>query len=87
VDHEKAAAAEACLAVGSESKPAQGLGDTLSVTQRQVMDVLEQPQSLDQMMAQTKIPAGAIQADLTLLEVRGLVVRRGGLFVRRRSDG
>jgi len=55
----------------------------LSESQRQIVKVLDAPRSLDQVTAHTGLAVSQVQADLTLLEVRGAVRRRGGLFVRK----
>ncbi len=60
----------------------------LSETQRQIVAVLGEKGAdggaLDQIVAETGLAVGAVSADLTMLEIRGVVQRRGGLFVRRR---
>jgi predicted Rossmann fold nucleotide-binding protein DprA/Smf involved in DNA uptake len=43
------------------------------------------PSSLDQLVAWTGLPIHQVQAELTMLEVRGAVRRSGGLFERRGS--
>lgn len=49
-----------------------------------IVVMLEEPRSLDEIAAWTGLPAGQVQAELTMLEIRGAVKRQGGLFVRRR---
>ena len=66
---------------------AAGFDATLTETQRQVVAVLKENGggcSLDQVVAATGLGVGQAMAELTLLEVRGVVVRRGGLYTPRR---
>jgi predicted Rossmann fold nucleotide-binding protein DprA/Smf involved in DNA uptake len=42
---------------------------------------------LEQIAAITGLPIQTIQADLTLLEIRGLVQKQGAQFSRRRKRG
>ncbi len=49
-----------------------------------ILATLTEPRSLDEIAAWTGLPAGQVQAELTMLEIRGAVRRSGGLFVRRR---
>ncbi|MFA9476745.1 DNA-processing protein DprA [Phycisphaerales bacterium AB-hyl4] len=58
----------------------------LTDTQTSIVKVLAEPCSLDQVAAHTGLPVQTIQADLTMLEIRGAIQRRGGLFVRRASN-
>ena len=67
------AASPAALA----DRPAGGPGG-------QILGALEQPRSLDEIASWTGLPVGQVQAELTMLEIRGAVRREGGLFVRRR---
>lgn len=55
-----------------------------SPTQKQLLDALASPRTLDQLVTLTGLEVAAIQADLTMLEIRGQVARKGGLFERRR---
>ncbi|MEM8737078.1 MAG: DNA-processing protein DprA [Planctomycetota bacterium] len=67
--------------------PARGetpLEATLNEAQRKIIETLGEPRSLDQIVAWTGGATGSTQAELTMLEIRGVVQRRGGLFVRRR---
>jgi len=57
----------------------------LTDTQRKLVDALSGPSSLDELVARTDLPIQNIQAELTMLEVRGAVKRQGGLFTRRKS--
>ena len=58
----------------------------LTEVQRRIVEVLHAPRSLDEVVAWTELPVGQVQADLTLLEIRGTVKRRRGLFVRRSAS-
>ena len=55
----------------------------LSESQRRIVQSLNQPCGLDQIMAQTGLALPVIQSDLTMLEIRGLVIRSGTTFNRR----
>lgn len=58
----------------------------LTDTQADIVQALAEPRSLDQVAAHTGLPVHTIQADLTMLEIRGTIQRRGGLFVRRAAN-
>ncbi|MEM1110160.1 MAG: DNA-processing protein DprA [Planctomycetota bacterium] len=60
---------------------------TLTETQKKLVEALTEGRSLDELVAWMGDEAGAVQADLTMLEIRGVIERRGGLFVRRRGGG
>jgi DNA processing protein len=55
--------------------------------QRQLLEAMQSPRSLDQLVAWTKLNVEQVQRELTMLEVRGLIRRAGGLFARRSRDG
>jgi DNA processing protein len=57
----------------------------LTDPQQKIVDALAGPSSLDQLVAWTGLPIQNVQAELTMLELRGAVKRQGGLFARRRS--
>lgn len=71
-------------AAGSMPSPFEA---TLTEAQRKIVEAVVEPRSLDQIVAWTGLEVGPVSADLTLLEIRGVLSRRGGLFVRRRADG
>ncbi len=52
--------------------------------QRKLLDALTEPRSLDELITLTALPAGPLQADLTLLQIRNLVARRDGRYQRAR---
>lgn len=60
-----------------------GLTEAMTEPQRQVFEALNTPQTLDQLVAQTGLEVSTVQAQMTLLEVRGLAVREGGLCRQR----
>lgn len=72
------------------SKPADRNGEATSdalgdrPAGEKILATLTEARSLDEIAAWTGLPAGQVQAELTMLEIRGAVTRSGGLFVRRR---
>ncbi len=56
----------------------------LTDTQRRIVDTLSEPRDLDALVAATGMDVGALQADLTMLQIRGLVSRQNGKFARKR---
>jgi DNA processing protein len=60
------------------------LDATLSEGQRKIVALLDAPRSLDEITAWTGLGVAQVQADLTLLEIRGAVRREQGLFARKR---
>jgi DNA processing protein len=57
----------------------------LNEPQQKIIEALQGPSSLDQLVAWTGLPVQKVQAELTMLEVRGAVRRQGGLFTRKKS--
>ncbi|GAB4189212.1 MAG: DNA-processing protein DprA [Phycisphaeraceae bacterium] len=57
----------------------------LTETQQRIVDALQTRSSLDQIVARTGLAVSAVQAELTMLELRGAVCREGGLFSRKRG--
>lgn len=51
-----------------------------------ISDTLAEPRSLNQIGAWTDLTVGQIQVELTQLENRGSIQRKGGLFVRRKGE-
>lgn len=49
-----------------------------------IVEVLDTPRSLDEIVNWTGLPVAQVQTELTMLEIRGAVARQGGLFVKRR---
>jgi DNA processing protein len=59
---------------------------TLTDTQRRLYEAIDrEPTDLDAVARSTGLPAGTMQADLTMLELRGLIQRAGGNRARRRQ--
>jgi DNA processing protein len=62
----------------------------LSDSQRRIVEVLDQPRSLDELVDVTGLAVPVVQADLTMLQIRGLVASGGasggggGGYVRKR---
>ncbi len=67
-----------------EAKPTRALPDDLTVSQRTLFEALVEPRSLDELVRTTGLDAGVVRADVTILEVRGVVTREGGRLARRR---
>lgn len=83
---EAGAALKASLPTAPQSQPPAGLFDhALTPSQRSIVEALDAPLSLDQLVARTALPVATIQADLTLLQLRGLIERRDGKLARRRA--
>ncbi|MEL7089525.1 MAG: DNA-processing protein DprA, partial [Planctomycetota bacterium] len=59
---------------------------TLTAAQRRIVEAVAEPRALDQIVAWTGLEVGPVSADLTVLEIRGVVTRKAGLFVRRHPD-
>lgn len=60
-------------------------GPAVALTERQrlIVDVLKGPLSFEELVRATALDAGAIQAELTVLELRRVVKREGGRFAKR----
>ncbi|MEM9883290.1 MAG: DNA-processing protein DprA [Planctomycetota bacterium] len=70
-----------------EEAPTPLFDATATDTQKRLVAALDEPKTLDDLVAALGGSAGAVQADLTLLEIRGAVQRQAGRFVRRRGNG
>lgn len=66
--------------VAPSSPPLPSLFDGMNESQKQVVAVLTQPRSVDELAALTGLPAHKVQVELTMLEIRGRVKRSGGCF-------
>ncbi len=72
----------------AEQKPGaggSGAGLGLTESQQKILDAMAGPSSLDQLVAWTGLTVQNVQAELTMLEIRGAVRRSGGLFERKKS--
>ncbi len=68
----------------SSTEPQSSLfNDQATAPQRSILDAIEQPQTLDQIIAVTGLSVSQAQSELTMLEIRGAIKRSGGLFVRK----
>ncbi len=74
-------------AANSQPAPASGSPTNSAVTlterQRTIVAALSGPMSFEELSRATALDAGAIQAELTVLELRRVVKRDGGRFARR----
>ena len=59
------------------------LNQNLTTSQKKIVEALDQPLALDQLAAATGLAVQTIQADLTMLQIRGLVARQEGCFARK----
>lgn len=55
----------------------------MSEGQRAIVALLDEPRSLDEIAARVDLPAGRVQAELTMLEIRGAIRREAGRFAKR----
>jgi len=65
----------------AESRDVAGTG--LTQTQMQLLAAMTEPMRTDQLSAASNLPVHVIAADLTMLEIRGLVSREAGTFRRK----
>ncbi|MCX5661863.1 MAG: DNA-processing protein DprA [Planctomycetota bacterium] len=69
---------------GGAEQPAPSLfAQNLTGTQQKLFEALEEPGSIDELSGRTRLGVAVLQADLTLLQIRGLVTREDGKFVRK----
>jgi len=54
----------------------------LTDSQRKILAALATPAQVDELAARTGLPVSKLQADLTLLHIRGLIVRQGSQIAR-----
>lgn len=70
--------------VRTAAGPATLFENALTDSQRKVLDALFEPADLDVLAQRTGMPVALIQAELTVLEIRGMIGREGGKLHRRR---
>ena len=82
---EGAEAAEGAGSLSAESKSETPLLDaTLSEDGRRIVTAMDgEPRTLDEIVTLSQLPAQRVQAELTMLEIRGRVRREAGRFVAR----
>jgi DNA processing protein len=68
---------------GGDQAPPKDIG--LTDPQRKILEAMSGSSSLDQLVARTGLLIQNVQAELTMLEVRGAVRRQGGLFSRKKA--
>lgn len=69
---------------GGGAEPAPSLfAQNLTGTQQKLFDALAEPGSIDELSGRTRLGVAVLQADLTLLQIRGLITREDGKFVRK----
>ena len=56
----------------------------LTATQRRILEALGEPRSLDQIAAAADLSVQDVQADLTLLQIRGAIEKSGSTYQRKR---
>lgn len=71
---------------GADRAPSDGKGprdQALSPEQSAILDALEQPRSLDDLARALSRDPGSLRADITVLEIRRRIERRGSLLARK----
>ena len=64
--------------------PAAGVRTAnLSITQKAIIAALDSPLSIDDLLQKIELEPGQVRSDLTMLELKHLVVREGSRFARR----
>ncbi len=71
---------------GGDDRPNSLFEQNLTDSQRKIIDALSAPQALDQLAAATGMAVQALQADLTILEIRGVIRKEGTKFTRAGSN-
>jgi DNA processing protein len=54
-------------------------------TQQTLLDAMDSPRSIDELAAIASLDVARVRSELTVMQVRGRVVSRGGLYQRKRS--
>ncbi|MEE9211210.1 MAG: DNA-processing protein DprA [Phycisphaeraceae bacterium] len=76
--------ADAALVSTEVRDPPPLFTQNLSDSQRRIVEALDETRGVDQLAAATGLKVSVVQSDLTMLQIRGLVQRRGGRFARKR---
>ncbi len=77
-------AARAVSGASADAAPPALFAQTATDAQRALVEALAVERSLDELIAVTGLQAAAVTSELTMLEVRGVVQRRGGVFQLKR---
>lgn len=65
------------------AKPQPNLFDAnLSASQQKIVSSLEDAKTLDELLAGIGLPVQVVQADLTMLQIRGIVTKKGSQYAR-----
>ena len=64
--------------------PPRVLAANLSDSQQKILEVMEGDVAIDELARRTTLPTQVIQADLTMLEIRGLIRRGAGKYAKKR---
>ena len=64
--------------------PASPLMTNLSDSQQKILQAMEGDLAIDELARRTTLPMQVIQADLTMLEIRGLIRRGAGKYAKKR---
>ena len=54
----------------------------MSQTQKQLLGALTGPRTLDELITAAELPIAVVQADLTMLEIRSMIKRDQGRYIR-----
>lgn len=65
---------------------AAAIVSALTETQRRILEALVEPRSMAELCRSTGLEPAVLQAETTLLEIRKVVVRQGGVFARRHPN-
>ena len=71
----------------SSEQKASLFAATQTDAQKSVLEALTEPLDVDQLADKTGLPIHVLQAELTLLQVRGSVGKSGAAYFRRRAEG
>ncbi|MEX2215186.1 MAG: DNA-processing protein DprA [Phycisphaeraceae bacterium] len=66
-----------------ESEASTLFAQVLSDSQKKIVDALSEPRGLDQLSAATGLAVHVIQADITMLQIRGMIRKEGAMFARK----
>jgi DNA processing protein len=67
------------------AEPESLFNQNLTESQRKIIAALDEPRSLDQLVARSGLVVSVIQADLTMLSIRGLLVHERGMYASKAS--
>ena len=77
-------APDSSVGIGMQFRLGQLFEQNLSDSQRKIVGILSEPRQLEQIASNTGLAVHVIQADLTMLQIRGVITKEGMNFRKKK---